>query len=146
MLLPGEIPAGVTYEHPVIAMDMAATVSKLTATDFPEDRKYDGADLSSAAASQDPVHEALYWRKGYNCAIRDSRWKMRWDALRGDTSLYDLSADPVESRNVYSAHPDVAERLTEQYEKWSNEMNKPLWPALIDYYADIDGKRYWFDN
>jgi arylsulfatase A-like enzyme len=44
--------------------------------------------------------------------VRDSRWKLVSEEPGGQTTLYDLAADPEEVRDVSADHPDVAQRLS----------------------------------
>jgi arylsulfatase len=47
------------------------------------------------------------------CSIRDQRF-----ALVNNQELYDLRADPGETRNVIDEHSDVVERLRAEYDAW----------------------------
>ena len=146
MLLPGTVQSNTLYTHPVIAMDIAATIFASTGTKLPSDREYDGVDLAECVLRDRVAHEFLFWRKGYNGAVRNDHWKLSWDAQRGDTLLFDLKSDPAENRNLYTGANELVKDLSVKFDVWSSEMADPLWPALIDYYCEIDGKRYWFDN
>ena len=53
-------------------------------------------------------------------AIRDSRFR-----LVNNVELYDLKADPGESRNVITDHPDVLTKLRAAYDQWWTE-TQPL--------------------
>ena len=55
--------------------------------------------------------------KHRNAAIRDARFK-----LVNDSELYDLRADPGETRNAIGEHPEVVGRLRREYERWWTEM------------------------
>lgn len=48
-----------------------------------------------------------------NCSIRDGRY-----TLVNNAALYDLKADPSESKDVIADHPDVAARLRAAYDRW----------------------------
>ena len=51
-----------------------------------------------------------------NCAIRNSRF-----TLVSNAELYDLQADPGESKNVLAEHPEVAAELRKAYDAWWSE-------------------------
>jgi arylsulfatase len=51
--------------------------------------------------------------KHVNCSIRDRRY-----TLVNNRELYDLQADPGETRNVIAEHPDVVARLRSAYDVW----------------------------
>jgi len=60
-------------------------------------------------------HDALYWEfyeQGSKQAVRMGRWKaVRQPMLTGKLEVYDLVADPGETRDVAAANPGVAARL-----------------------------------
>ena len=57
------------------------------------------------------------------CAIQNSRY-----TLVNNKELYDLKADPGESKNVIAEHPEVVENLRAAYEQWWNEVQ----PLLVN--------------
>lgn len=140
------LPSGVDFSHPVMATDIFTTAIRAAGIPLPRDRTIDGADIARAINDSTELHDKLFWRKGYNSAIRDSRWKMTWNEQYGDTLLYDLRDDPFESKNIFGSKPEVQEMLFASHRKWASELPGPAWPSLIDYYYEEDGVRYWFDN
>jgi arylsulfatase A-like enzyme len=73
------------------------------------------------------VHHVGRWAKGQaenakfkNCAIQNSQF-----TLVNNEELYDLKADPGESKNVIDEHPEVVAKLRASYEQWWTEV-KPL--------------------
>jgi arylsulfatase len=57
------------------------------------------------------------------CSIRDARF-----TLVNNTELYDLSADPGESKNVLDANPEEVAKLRKAYEQWWTEVQ----PLLVN--------------
>jgi arylsulfatase len=51
------------------------------------------------------------------CSVRNDRY-----ALVNNSELYDLRADPGETRNVVADHPSEADQLREAYDAWWNEV------------------------
>ena len=51
--------------------------------------------------------------KYLNCSIRDARF-----TLVNNAELFDLKADPGESRNVIADHPEELARLRAEYDRW----------------------------
>jgi arylsulfatase A-like enzyme len=50
-------------------------------------------------------------------------WKLHLNVRRGEKEeLYDLAADPSESRNVAAEHPEVTQRLTKKLRAWIAEL------------------------
>jgi len=144
---PGTIPGGRTYEHPVSALDVAATAAALAGI-ATEPGDLDGVDLIPHLTGADatPPHEDLHWRWVAQIAIREGKWKL----LRGGEReyLYDLSSDVGEKRNLAAQHPEVAARLRGKLTAWSDELNPPglalgpmapVWNDYFDHY--LDGKR-----
>jgi hypothetical protein len=66
------------------------------------------------------VHHVGRWEKGQaveskyaKCAIQNSRF-----TLVNNIELYDLQADPGETKNVIAEHPDVVTNLRAVYDQW----------------------------
>jgi len=123
----GKIPAGKTYDQPVIALDIAPTVCAL-ADAKTDGAKFDGVDLMpylTGKSTGDP-HDALYWRFGEKYAMRQGNWKLVRNGV-GDPEMYDLSADIGESKNLAAEKPEKFKELRDKYEKWNSQLAEPLW-------------------
>ncbi len=59
--------------------------------------------------NQRVVHP-IKWK---DTSVMTDQWR-----LIGDKELYDISTDPGQQRNVISAHPEIATRLSGEYERW----------------------------
>lgn len=143
---PGTIPAGQTYEHPVSALDVAATAAALADVSVnPGD--LDGVNLIPYLKGEITTapHEAQMWRWMAQSAIREGNWKL----LRGGEReyLYDLATDLEEKHNQASQHPDIAARLRAKLTAWCAELNPPglalgpmapVWNDYFDFY--LEGK------
>jgi arylsulfatase A-like enzyme len=84
------------------------------------DLKWDGRDIWPVLAGQDkPGSRTLYWLgTGRNSrAVRDGDWKL-FVPKNGEPELYNLAADPAESRNLAVQQPErvveLRKKLTEQ--------------------------------
>lgn len=143
---PGTIPGGQTYEHPVSALDVAATAAAM-ADIAVKPGDLDGVNLVPYLKGEitTPPHEALVWRWMAQSAIREGNWKL----LRGGDReyLYDLAIDLEENHNLASQHPDVAARLRTKLTSWCGELNPPglalgpmasTWNDYFDFY--LEGK------
>jgi uncharacterized sulfatase len=143
---PGTIPGGQIYEHPVSALDVAATAAALADVKVnPGD--LDGVNLIPHLTGENkaPPHEALMWRWMAQSAIREGKWKL----LRGGDReyLYDLDADLEEKHNLASQEPAIASRLRAKLKTWADELNPPgmalgpmasTWNDYFDFY--LEGK------
>ncbi|MFM8620286.1 MAG: sulfatase-like hydrolase/transferase [Opitutaceae bacterium] len=131
---PGTLPAGGTFDEPVIALDIAATA--LAAAGRPVPVEMDGVDLLPwlRGAKSGPPHANLFWRLGPQRAVRSGRWKLvDWRDFAARTQsgwqLYDLSEDPGETRDLAAANPGITARLVRLWEDWDRANISPLWPG-----------------
>ncbi len=149
---PGTIPGGQVYEHPVSALDVAATAVKVAGALAPEDAAkaattFDGVNLLPylTGEKKDAPHEFLAWRWMAQSAIREGNWKL----LRGGDReyLYDLGSDLEEKHNLASQHPEIATRLRAKLTAWCAELTPPglalgpmapTWNDYFDFY--LEGK------
>jgi arylsulfatase A-like enzyme len=126
----GTLPAGKTYDKPVIALDIFPTVLTATGLKPPENQPIDGVDLAPFITGKQPAgagpHETLYWRYGEKWAIRDGDLKLT-HAEAGPPKLFDLSKDVKESTDLAQAQPEALKRLTAKYDAWSTTMMAPRW-------------------
>ena len=143
---PGTIPGDQIYEHPISALDVAATATAIASIETkPGD--LDGVNLIPYLTGQTDAapHDALMWRWVSQSAIREGNWKL----LRGGDReyLYDLNADLEEKNNLASKYPAIATRLREKMTAWSNTLSPPglatgpmasTWHDYFDFY--LDGK------
>ena len=144
----GTLPEGVTYDHPVISLDILATIAALAEAPISEDRPLDGVNLIPhlTGRSPNPPHEELFWRKydSMSRAIRRGRHKLV-DTSPGteDMELYDLvndigesnmlekrSYDTDDSRILINGKPDLIYEMMKSWEKWSRDLKPLAFPTL----------------
>ena len=143
---PGTIPAGQIYQHPVSALDVAATASAI-AKIATKPGDLDGTNLVPhlTGKTKAPPHDVLTWRWVGQSAIREGNWKL----LRGGEReyLYDLGTDLEEKKNLAAKHPEIATRLRKKLSAWAEELDPPGLTAggmsraassYFDFY--LDGK------
>jgi len=142
----GKIGTGSTFHHPVIAMDVFATALEIAGLPLPADRPMDGRSLLPFLADghSTPVHERLFWRSGYNRAIRHGQWKLVTDLHSGNLALYDLTADKNEQHDLHITHPEVVKMLQQHYAKWDAEMQTPAWPRVMDFRFRKGDREFYF--
>ncbi|MCK6446466.1 MAG: sulfatase-like hydrolase/transferase [Planctomycetes bacterium] len=139
MRFPGRIPAGRRIAQQVAETDIAPTVYQLL--DLAPPRGLQGLSLEPLFAADDPKRPSIFvgeygkFADRPIWAVRDGRYKYihnphglkptnpPYTAKSGgfpyeDYELYDLVADPGETRNVFAEHPDVVERLRRELDAW----------------------------
>jgi arylsulfatase A-like enzyme len=142
---PGRIEAGRSLEQPVGLIDVAATVVELAGLPLPA--SFEGTSLagllrgdSSAALPEYVFMESGYQLRSSQITIRHGRWKLihvRSEEERAlmsgsEYELYDLDADPAESENLASQHPEILERLRQELNNWylENTRRAEIGPEL----------------
>ena len=123
---PARLEKGVTFEHPVITLDILPTV--LAASNAVIPANLDGVDLlpfMDNADEQSP-HKELFWRLGHHGAVRRGDWKLIWfDDL--PPRLHNLSDDVAEQFDLSEEQPDLTNQLLESFHQWESGLIKPLW-------------------
>ena len=135
----GNIPAGVECDALSAHLDIFPTLAEITGATLSADVKQqvEGHSLfplmknpKSEWADRTLVHHVGRWAKGQaenakckNCAIQNSQY-----TLVNNEELYDLKADPGETKNIIADHPDVAATLRAAYDKWWIEVQ----PLLVN--------------
>jgi arylsulfatase A-like enzyme len=127
----GRIPPGQVLDQPIISLDLFPTA--LAAAGVPEPRKQlrlDGVNLLPLLQGKttDRPHQTLYWRMKPQWAVRDGDMKLL-HTRGGDTMLFDLAADPGETRDLAKEKPDIAKRLREKFDAWNEQLMAPRWPG-----------------
>ena len=127
---PGRIAAGTTSEEPIVLTDLMRTVAGIVGHELPEDAAEDSYDIRAALLGEErtqPIRDHMIHHSHNGLfAIRVGDMKLilgkgsggftrftpAKDAPAGQ--LYDLAADPGETRNLWREKPEVVERLTGQ--------------------------------
>ncbi len=124
--LPGRIPPGSTYPHPVTGADVLPTMA--AALGQPAPATIDGVDLVpflTGAAAGLP-HTELHWQAGQSAATMFSGLKYVIP-LDGAPSIYRIDQDPNESINGAEDSVDAYTMLRERHERWSQALPRARW-------------------
>jgi arylsulfatase A-like enzyme len=124
----GRLPAGQTYDMPVMNLDVTPTI--LAATGHPIDAAahLDGVDLVPVLSgkAEGRPHETMFWRFGQQWAVRNGDWKLVVSkGGSGRPELYDLAADVGEQQDHAASDPGRVAELQKLYDGWNAEQAEP---------------------
>ena len=120
----GKIPAGKTYDLPVMNLDVLPTAIIAAGGKTDSSWQLDGVDLMPYLTGKltSRPHQTLYWRYGPQWAIRHGDLKLVVSkGGSGQPELYDLATDIGESKDLASAQPAKVKELQALWDKWSAE-------------------------
>jgi len=132
----GHIPAGKAYDKPVISLDITPTALALAGVTPQPDWKPDGTNLMPFLTGENAAspHDTLFWRFRfppsqpalYRWAVRQGDWKLVKSGQE-PLSLYDLSTDIGETRDLAKSQPDRVATMTTAYKRWDSQNLEPMW-------------------
>jgi arylsulfatase A-like enzyme len=133
MRWPGRIPEGKVDDRLVIQLDLFPTIVAAAGGELPSGKTLDGVDLLPFLTGEKSgdAHDALYWRFGPWRGMRSGNWKLQW-AGEQQPRLFDVNADPAESKDLAAANPKVAQDLLARYNTWDATLMKPRWPGRLE--------------
>jgi arylsulfatase A-like enzyme len=136
----GKIPAGTTFPHPVISLDLAATALAAAGT-HSGSVKLDGVDLVPhlTGKNQSVPHDSLYWRFGAQMAIRQGDWVLvrpslgtkEYENVSKHAMLYNLAQDIGQEKDVSAQNPERVRAMQADWDRWSASLAQPRWPATL---------------
>jgi arylsulfatase A-like enzyme len=111
---PGLAKPGSVVDSPWAFWDLPPTFAEIAGARVP--KGMDGISVADVwRGDRNRPHPPFYWEfheRGFEQAVRDGKWKGIRSAPDAPLALHDLQADPGETTDVASRHPDVATRLT----------------------------------
>jgi arylsulfatase A-like enzyme len=122
----GHIPAGRTYDQPVIQLDIHPTAVAAAGGAAPAG--LDGVNLLPFLSGSNKArpHDRLFWRFGRQAAVRMGDWKLLRQQ-EGEWELYNLAADIGEKDNLASTNAARAKELLSAYNEWDAQLAQPKW-------------------
>ena len=123
---PGRVPKGAITKQVGHIIDFLPTFLQLAGADYPE--RHNGHDiLPVEGKSLEKVlrggtrkgHDQLVWEWSGNRALREGRWKVVWDKLDKNWSLFDLEADRTETNDLAETNSALAKRLAGDWGEWA---------------------------
>jgi N-acetylgalactosamine-6-sulfatase len=123
---PARLKAGAPCEQPAMTFDITATL--LAAAGSAGGARLDGIDLLPfASGAKPPQSRTMFWRykraENRRKAVRDGNWKYVSDS--GKEFLFDLAADPAESKNLLAAQPRMVAELKDKLTSWEVKTAAP---------------------
>ena len=125
----GHLPAGKTYDQPVISLDVHATAVAVAGGEFPAQKKLDGVNLIPylMGDTKQPPHDFLFWRYGEQWAVRSGDWKLTHFSQETGTQLFNLANDIGENNNVAEKNPNIVKKLQDAWNSWNSQLVEPKW-------------------
>jgi arylsulfatase A-like enzyme len=126
---PGHIPAGKTYDRPVIQLDVVPTVLAAACVAAGDGPALDGVDLLPFLRDESTLdpHAALFWRFGRQRAVRAGDWKLTDPGDGAGARLFNLADDLGEQHDLAAKAPDKLKELEAAYAKWDGGNVAPKW-------------------
>jgi N-acetylglucosamine-6-sulfatase len=131
---------GTTLTNVVANIDIAPTLLQAAGLRAPEQTMDGRSFLPLAQGKSAPWRDALlyeyYWERNFPQtptlhAVRGDRYKyIRYQGIWDTDELYDLQADPGETKNLAAAQPTIVERLKQAVFAWNNTLPRPTAPTL----------------
>ncbi|MDP6207226.1 MAG: sulfatase-like hydrolase/transferase, partial [Roseibacillus sp.] len=116
------------FKTPAHLIDLMATCVDLGRAKYParkDGRKITPMEgISLRPAFEDTAlkrGKPIYFEHEGNRAVRDGKWKLVAKGVKGPWELYDMEKDRTEMHNLAASHPEIASRMTAQYDQWANE-------------------------
>lgn len=120
---PGRVQAGAVNDGLAAGFDLFATFASVAGAQIPSDRIIDGVDLTAMLTSRaKSPRDTFYYYGGLGlAAVRHGNWKLVLPGKpppdEGKTLLFDVQADPGETKDLSREHPEVVEQLQKLVEQ-----------------------------
>tara|TARA_Y100000758_G_scaffold16397_1_gene11607 strand:- start:2046 stop:3461 length:1416 start_codon:yes stop_codon:yes gene_type:complete len=132
MQWPKKIKPGITYDKPIIALDVFATVASAASAEKYIKNDIDGVDLLPYLTGDKfgLPHEYLYWQNPDKDidVVRDERYK--YLRIKNDEYIFDLKNDISEETNIINSSKPIYDRLKSQFKEWEKGMIDPVFMDL----------------
>ena len=122
-----------TVNAPFAHIDVTPTLLEAAAIERPILPWMDGISFLPWLKESNPALDRtifFQWHRGdvpekfRSATARGTRWKAIWGPPGREPELYDLQEDPGEQMDVARQHPDILERLTKEYSKWFDNVER----------------------
>jgi hypothetical protein len=126
---PAGIQGGRDVNQITAHIDIMPTLMELCNIPKPEHIEFDGKSLVPLLTGNGQdwpertlfvhsqlVYDPIKWRR---TSVMTDRWR-----LVDNTELYDIMEDPGQQNNIINDHPELAQRLSEEYDTWWDDIGR----------------------
>jgi arylsulfatase A-like enzyme len=127
----GRLPAGKTFDDPVIQLDILPTAVAAAGGDAASLGKLDGVNLLPFVEGKTPgaPHAALFWRFGAQNAVRMGDYVLVEAKGSKGKELYNLRDDIGQTKNLAAAEPERVRQMQAAWNEWNFDNIPASWGA-----------------
>ena len=132
----GKIEPGMVYKHPIISLDIMATVAELADAPISMDRPLDGVNLLPYLLNQKngSPHDYLFWRKfdRNGVAVRSGDIKLVADRKFNEQGycVYNTTDDISEKNDIIDLDVDKNKEMLKRHKIWTSQLKPTAFPTL----------------
>ena len=137
----GRLPAGKTYDQPVIALDILPTSLAAARAVGKTPNALDGVNLLPFLEGKktEAPHAALYWRFGSQMAIRKGDWVLvrpsrgtkEYENIAKTAMLFHVTDDIGQTKDLAAKEPERVRAMQADWDRWNAGLIAPRWPATF---------------
>ena len=154
---PDMIKKNVKSDYPVMSTDLLPTACDIVGTTPPSDRPIDGVSIMPLVnGSKTQRNSSMKWAfripndfdGSYNAVISDNQYKIFASYKKGKVAsaeLYDLLADPFETKDVSGNKTEVYHSMLSELEHWRQSVIKSATKEVKCYGVSVDDLSETFD-
>ena len=133
MKWPAKIPKDITYDAPIISLDLFSTIIAQSSIPIHSKNELDGINLLPYIVGEKNgvPHDYLFWRKfdQNNVACRNSNGN-KMIVSKDQQILFNLKDDISEKNNLIEKDFDMFQKLQSNYQNWNSQMLDPIFYGL----------------
>ena len=137
----GHLPAGKTYDHPVISLDILPTSLAAAKVTPKVANALDDVNLLPFLEGKktEAPHAALFWRFGSQMAIRKGDWVLvkpsmgtkEYENIAKTAMLFNLKEDIAQEKDLAAQMPERVREMQAEWDRWNAGLMTPRWPATF---------------
>lgn len=125
----GRIPGSREVPHPIHQLDFLPTALAAAGASARPEWQLDGVNLLPLleGKTDQPPHDALFWRFGVQYAVRQGDWKLVKPSIHAAPRLFNVAADPGEKTDLAAQQPERVKQLQALWDAWNARNEPPRW-------------------